>query len=70
MTLFISWTRMLVPGCFIIVYYVFSFEERDQRLNVGFTLVLSGGSWLSLAGFGCIVHVCMYSLMQSTSYLV
>lgn len=64
---------MLVPGCFIIVYYVFfffSFEERDRRLNVGFTLLLSGGSWLSLAGFDCIVHVCVYSLMQSTSYLV
>lgn len=61
---------MLVPGCFIIVYYVFfSFEERDRRLNAGFTLFSLaevGYPWLGSVA-SCI---CVCSLMQSTSYLV
>lgn len=61
---------MLVPGCFIIVYYVlFFFEERDQRLNVGFTLfsLAEVGSPLLGSVASCM---CVYSLMQSISYLV
>lgn len=65
MTLFISRTMMLVPGCFIIVYYVpfffIDFGEKCRRLNVGFMQFFSGGSWLSLASVAscmCVLFIC------------
>jgi hypothetical protein len=56
---------MLVPGCFIIVYYVFLLGRETPTFKRWLYAVLSGGSWLSLAGIGCIVHVCALH-MQST----
>lgn len=68
MTLFISRTRMLVPGCFIIVYYFFYFffllKRERPTYKCWLYAVLSGGSWLSLAGFGCIVHMCVLSYAE------
>lgn len=50
---------MLVPGCFIIVYYTFLLK-RDRRLSVGsaqFSLAEVGYPWLGL------VASCMYVVL-------